>query len=102
MWLAAVRDIAIVLLAIESLIIGVLLVLVLMQLRKLVQILREEVQPIIESANDTATTVQGTAHFLSHHLVDPLIRIKSYAAGTREAVSNIARMRARRRRRMRQ
>jgi hypothetical protein len=43
MWLAAVRDLAIVLLAVESLVIGVLLVVLLVQLRKLVQMLREEI-----------------------------------------------------------
>jgi hypothetical protein len=59
MWLAAVRDLAIVLLAVESLVIGVLLLVLLVQLRKLVQMLREEIKPMLNSANDTVNTVNG-------------------------------------------
>ena len=89
MWLEAARDIAIVLLAVESLVIGVLMCLMLLQLRKLVQLLREEIAPILHSANDTASRVQGTVGLVSETVVGPLIRVSSYTAGAKQAIRNL-------------
>ncbi|MBN1401851.1 MAG: hypothetical protein JXA74_13495 [Anaerolineae bacterium] len=89
MWLGAVRDIAIVLLALESLVIGVLLALMLLQLRKLVRLLREEIAPLLNSANETVGTVHATVDFVSQSVVDPLIRASSYATGTVHALRNL-------------
>ena len=79
--LGVVRDVAIVLLAIESLVIGVLLALMLSQISKLVKMLREEVSPMITSATETADTVRGTVDFMSDNVVSPVIKVKSYASG---------------------
>jgi hypothetical protein len=89
MWLAAVRDLAIVLLAVESLVIGVLLLVLLVQLRKLVQMLREEIKPMLNSANDTVNTVNGTVGFGSNHVVDPIVRGSRFVTGTQRAVGNL-------------
>ena len=89
MWLTAIRDVAIVLLALESLVIGILLALMLLQLRKLVRLLRQEIAPLLHTANDTAGTVSSTVSFVSQSVVDPLIRVKSYGAGTMEFVRNV-------------
>lgn len=85
MILAAIRDVAIALLAIESIVIGVLLAVLLVQLRRLVRMLREEVAPLLKQASDTATTVQGTVSLVSHTVVNPLVRVSSAAAGVRQA-----------------
>ena len=84
--LAAVRDVAIALLALESVVIGVLLALVLLQLRKLVRLLRDEIAPILDSAGDTATAVHGTVDFVSQTVVDPLVKIHSYSTGVRQVL----------------
>ncbi|HHX66355.1 MAG TPA: hypothetical protein GX702_15875 [Chloroflexi bacterium] len=89
MWLAAVRDVAIVLLALESLVIGVLLAVLLIQLRGLVRLLREEIAPMINSASDTVNTVHGTVDFVSEHLVSPVIKVSSYATGARRVLGNL-------------
>lgn len=86
MVLAAVRDVAIVLLALASLVIGVMLVLLLVQIRALVRTLREEVTPILQATQDTATRVGGTVNLVSDTVVSPLIKVNSYAAGLRQAV----------------
>jgi hypothetical protein len=98
MWLAAVRDLAIVLLAVESLVIGVLLVVLLVQLRKLVQMLREEIAPMLNSANETVNTVHGTVGFVSDHVVNPLVRASSFAAGMQRTMSSLVFIGRRRRR----
>jgi hypothetical protein len=89
MWLAVVRDIAIVLLAIESVVIGILLLATLVQIRKLVSLLRDEVKPMLESVNETVRTVRGTTSFVSQSVVDPLIKAKSFSAGTLGALRNL-------------
>lgn len=81
------RDIAIIVLALESIIIGVLLALLVIQVMKLVRMLREEVLPILHSTQDTVSTVRGTADFMSDHLVQPVVKVSSYAAGARQAIS---------------
>lgn len=89
MWLTAVRDIAIVMLALESLVIGVLLAVMLMQIRKLVRMLREEIAPLLNSANETARTVQGTTTFISETVVNPIIKARSYTTGVWQAARTL-------------
>lgn len=87
--LAAVRDIAIVLLAIQSLVIGVLLAILLIQLRNLVRMLREEIAPILQTSQDTAHRVDGTVHLVSDTIVRPLIKVNSFGAGVRKAADTL-------------
>lgn len=93
--LASVRDIAIVLLALESLVIGVLLMVLLLQIRQLARILQEEIAPLLDSANDTANRVKGTVGLVSESVVDPIIRLRSYSAGTREVLQSLFAIRRR-------
>jgi hypothetical protein len=89
MWLTVVRDLAIVLLALETIVIGILLALMLLQLRKLVSLLRDEVKPMLEEANRTVNTVHGTASFLSKTLVEPVIKVSSFSTGTLQALRSL-------------
>ena len=93
---ALIRDIAIIVLAIESLIIGGLLVGLLPQIRGLTRMLQEEVQPILESTRETASTVRGTTVFLSNTFVKPLINAVGYASAANRVVSVLARGRRKR------
>ncbi len=95
MWLAALRDVAIILLAIESLIIGILLALMLLQLRKLVVLLREEIAPLLDSANSTMHKVETTTHFVGDTVVNPLIELIGYTKGGVEAAKVLLRLRKR-------
>lgn len=88
-WLAAVRDVAILLLALESLVLGILLAVMLIQLRRLVKLLRDEIAPILDSANDTAKTVHGTADLVSRTIVDPVVKVSSYVAGARQTLRSL-------------
>ena len=84
---AVIRDVAIILLAIESLVIGLLLILLIIQMRGLAKMLQEEIRPILESARDTATTVRGTTVFINDTLVRPLIKAAGYASAANRVVS---------------
>ncbi|MBI3740272.1 MAG: hypothetical protein HY257_00760 [Chloroflexi bacterium] len=87
------RDLAIILLAVESLVIGVVLVLLILELRSLIRFLREEVEPILHSADETVRTVRGTTTFVSETLVTPMVRASGFLAGATQALKILTRRR---------
>jgi hypothetical protein len=88
---AFVRDLAIILLAVESLVIGVVLIILVWEIRNLAKLLREEIKPILDSADETARTVRGTTAFVSDTFVNPMVRASSFAAGVVQALRILAR-----------
>ncbi|TAH50804.1 MAG: hypothetical protein EYC68_13290 [Chloroflexota bacterium] len=86
-----IRDISIIVLAIETIVVQVILVLLLLEIRSLSKMLRENIYPILQSADETARTVRGTSVFVSDNVVSPVVRISSLAAGVSEALRVIAR-----------
>lgn len=81
-----IRDIAIIVLALITLVTGVLLAVLIFQVQSLIALLREEIHPILRSVNDTASTVRGTTTFVSDAVVTPVIKAASYASGVRQTV----------------
>ena len=79
--MAFVRDLAIILLAVESLVIGVVLIVLVWEIRSLAKLLREEIKPILDSADETVRTVRGTTAFVSDTFVNPMIRVSGFASG---------------------
>jgi hypothetical protein len=79
-----VRDIFIIFMAFESLIIGAALVVLVMQIAGLINLLQNEVKPILQSTSETVDTLRGTTEFLSENLVEPVIKLNSYLAGLRK------------------
>jgi len=83
------RDVAIVLVAFESVIVGVLLILLTIQVRSLVVLLRDEIRPMLRAINETLSTVRGTAQFMSQNVVSPTIRAAGVLAGLRRVVGEV-------------
>jgi len=88
--MASVRDVAIIILAIESIVVGVLLAILTVQVSRLVKMLREEIQPMLEATQETVGTVRGTTTFLSEHLVSPVVRLSGTISGVRQAARTLA------------
>jgi hypothetical protein len=89
--MAAARDVAIIILAVESIIIGALLAFLIFQVQALVRLLREEVQPILDSVNETASTVRGTTTFVSDTVVSPVVRVAGLISAVRRIVDVLMR-----------
>jgi hypothetical protein len=81
---ARVRDVFIIFMALESLVIGVALVILIVQLATLINLLNNEIRPIIRSTNDTVNTIKGTMTFLSDNLSEPVIKLNEYLAALRK------------------
>ena len=86
---ASVRDVFIIFMALEFMVIGVALVVLVFQLAVLTNMLRHEIKPILESTNETVNTVRGTTLFLSENLTEPIIKLNSYLAGLARAVESL-------------
>lgn len=76
-----IRDIFLIFLALESFIIGAALVVLVIQLASLINLLQNEIKPILDATNETIATLRGTTEFLSDNLVDPVVKLNSYLAG---------------------
>ncbi len=79
-----VRDIVIILLAVESLIIGGVTLFLLYQIIMLLTLIREELIPLIQSAQDTVNSARGTTVYVSRKIVLP----------SAKAATTVARMQA--------
>lgn len=76
-----IRDIFIIFMAVESFIIGLTLIILMIQLARLLNLLQNEIKPIINSTNETVNTLKGTSIFLSNNLVEPVMKLNEYLAG---------------------
>ncbi len=83
---AVLRDISIVVLALVTIVIGLLLAILIYQLQSLIALLRNEIKPILDSANQTARTVRGTTTFVSDAVVSPVVSAASFATAVRETI----------------
>jgi len=89
MALADVRDIAVIVLAIESIVVGILLSLLLWQMRSLTRLLEEEIKPMLDNMQETIGTVRGTTSLVSQTIVSPAVKLAGFAAGLRRAVETV-------------
>lgn len=77
-----VRDIIIIFLAVESLVLVGLMVVLVIQMMSLMRMMRDEVRPLIASAQETVNSARGTTQFVSRKIVAP----------TASAAANVARV----------
>jgi 4-amino-4-deoxy-L-arabinose transferase-like glycosyltransferase len=75
------RDIFIIVVAFESLVIGVALTVLIIQLASLINLLQNEVRPILRATSDTVNTLRGTTEFIGENVVQPVIELRGYLAG---------------------
>jgi len=89
MTLQEARDLAIILLAVESAIVTLLLGVVAIMLWRLIRMIHQEIKPVLTSLRETASTVQGTTSFVSDVFVSPLIKTSSVLAGVGGALRHL-------------
>jgi len=66
--------------ALESLLIGLALIVLIIQIARLTNLLENEVKPILASTNETISNLRGTSKFLSDNLVEPVIKLNEVIA----------------------
>jgi len=78
---AKIRDVFIIFMAMQSLLTGLALIVLIVQLARLINLLQNEIKPILDTTNDTVNNLRGTTVFLSDNLVEPVIKLNEYLAG---------------------
>jgi hypothetical protein len=80
-YVARIRDVFIIIMAFESLLIGAVMVILAIQIANLTNLLQNEIKPILDSTNETISTLRGTTTFLSENISEPIIKLNEYMAG---------------------
>jgi hypothetical protein len=81
-----IRDVFIIVVALESLVIGVALIVLIVQLASLINLLQNEVRPILTATSETVNNLRGTAEFLGESVVEPVIKLNGYLAGVTRVI----------------
>ena len=76
-----IRDVFIIVVALETLVIGVALIVLIVQLASLINLLQNEVRPILHATSETVNTLRGTAEFLGESVIEPVVKLNGYLAG---------------------
>ena len=76
-----IRDVFIIVVALESLVIGVALIVLIIQLASLINLMQNEVRPILIATNETVNTLRGTVEFLGEEVIEPVMKLSGYLAG---------------------
>ncbi len=75
------RDLMIIFLALEGILVILALAILIIQIAQLVNIIQNEVQPILENTQDAVETANVTVRFVSKNVASPLIAFSSFFAG---------------------
>lgn len=81
-----VRDVAIVVLVLETFVVTLLLALIVLLFGRIISTIQDEIMPILHSAKHTVDTVQGTTTFVSDAFVAPLIGIAGFGSAIKGTV----------------
>lgn len=76
-----VRDVLISILCLQSIIIVMALGILIVQIARFVNLLRNETKPVTDQARETLTTVRTSTVFVSKAAAEPLIALRSWFAG---------------------
>lgn len=81
-----IRDIFLIFMALLSLLIGAALIVLIVQVASLINLLQNEVRPILQATTETVNNLRGTAEFLGENVVQPVIKLNGYLAGLQRVI----------------
>lgn len=85
-FVAIARDMLIILLTLQAIVIAVAVIVVIVQVSALLNVFQNEVEPIVSGAQETVDVMKGTAEFVSKHVTEPVIKTTGYVTTAREFV----------------
>ena len=81
-----IRDVFLIFMALESLLIGAALIVLIVQVSSLINLMQNEVRPILQATTETVNNLRGTAEFLGENVVQPVIKLNGYLAGLQRVI----------------
>ena len=88
-WLAATRDVVIIIVALVTLAANILLVVLGIRIWKLVQQVRAETVPILTTVGQTSDTIRGTTTVIGDDVVGPLARLAALSAAAQTLIRSL-------------
>jgi hypothetical protein len=83
------RDFLIIVLALQGIFISIALVVLILQVAALINLLKNEVDPIVDNLRDTAQTARSTAEFVGQNVAQPVIRTLAGITAARVFVGHL-------------
>jgi hypothetical protein len=83
------RDLVIIFLSLEAILIILALAVLTLQVAQLVNLLQNEVLPILENTQETVLTAQSTVEFMSENLTSPVIKASGFVSGAAVLLTNV-------------
>lgn len=87
-----VRDIMIILVVLEGMFITLSLAILIIQIARLVNLLQNELAPILKNSREVVTQTKGTLEFVNHNVTQPIISISSFMAGVTTFVKELSKI----------
>lgn len=81
---SVVRDIFVILMALMLVVIGAALIILILQVSNLINILKNDIKPMLDSGNETVNTLKGTIRFISNNLAEPVIKLNESLASLKK------------------
>lgn len=76
-----IRDIMLILLALEAALIILALVILIAQVARLVNLLQNEVKPVLQNTQQTVQHAKGTVEFMGKNLSEPVVKTNAFFTG---------------------
>ena len=76
-----IRDIMIILVVLEGMFITLSLAILIIQIARLVNLLQNELAPILKNSREVVTQTKGTLEFVNQNVTQPIISVSSFMAG---------------------
>lgn len=83
-WAAVIqiaRDIVMFIIAIQGILIITALAILILQIARLINLVKAESVPIFESTQETLKEAKATTQFVSKHSIDPIIKLQAFFSG---------------------
>lgn len=76
-----IRDVFIIILALQAILITLALVVLVIQVANLINLLQTEIKPVLQNLQETLNTAKGSAQFVGESLATPIIKASGFFAG---------------------
>jgi heme/copper-type cytochrome/quinol oxidase subunit 2 len=84
-----IRDLFIIVLSLQGILIIAALAVLIVQVARLINLLQNEVMPILNNARETLNAAKGTVEFVGTNVADPVIRLGGFLAGMRVLLGEV-------------
>lgn len=84
-----IRDIAVIAIGLEAILIIVALAVLIIQVTRLIIMLKTETKPVLKNAQDAVASAKGTVDFVGSNVTEPIVRVGSFMAGAKVLVRDL-------------